>query len=472
MGLIIPGVEIRVIRELVPRPLGATGVLGIVGPTEVDRSSKPLQALGSLQEFRETYGPASVMSLPEVRQAFAAGLNQVVVVNIPPDLMTAAAVEESVQVNGSPAKLEFRAKAGGAWGNDLSVRLVTRTGVAAGQEAVEVQVFRKGTDQPVETIRNLSSRRDHARYFVAAVSAESSFVRATLKTAAAPDAQVLPDNTNPDALPKPLTGGQDAMPEAFAAALARLETFPDVDMVAASHRYGEANATQICAEIISHCERMSRIARNRMGFGQTIPTEDGRPNMEVTTRMASRLVSERFVLVAPHGYMGAVIGMIAGQRYFESPTFKSLPGVSSLSFDFTDPQLEALIKAGVCAVDEVPRKGISVVKGITTDTGQINVTRVADRAVRHVQNIAQDFIGLLNTEAHRLALKQRITEAFTRMEREGAIVPSTDGQSPAFAVSVESTPDDFAAGVVRIDTAVRPVRAIDYIYATIKVQAF
>lgn len=470
MSLIIPGVEIRVIREMVPRPLGATGVLGIVGPAEVDRSARPLQALGSLQEFRETFGPASIVAMPEVRQAFAAGLNQVVVANIPPDLLETAAAEEGVQVNGAAGKVEIRARAGGAWANDLSYRVVTRSGAAVGQESVEIQVFMKG--EPVETIRNLSTHRDHDRYFVSVINRESGFIRAELKTVAAPDAQVVPNNILPDAAPKALTGGQDPLPSAYAAALARLETYPDVDMVTASHHYGETNATQIYAEIVAHCERMSKIARNRMGFGQTVKTGDGKPNMEITKRMASRLVSERFVFVAPYGYMGSVIGMIAGQRYFESPTFKTLGGVASLSFDFTDAHLEELIKAGVCAVDQVPRKGIAVVKGVTTDTGQINVTRVADRAVRHVQNIAQDFIGLLNTEAHRLALKQRITEAFTRMEKEGAIVPSTDGQSPAFAVAVESTPDDFAAGVVRIDTAVRPVRAIDYIYATIKVQAF
>jgi hypothetical protein len=473
MSLIIPGVEIRVIRELVPRPLGATGVLGIVGPTEVDRQSKPLQALGSLQEFREAYGAASILAMPEVRQAFAAGLNQVVVVNLPPNMVDNARTQATVQVNGVGAKVEFRARAGGAWANDLSVRLVTRLAGTPGQEAVEVQVFMKGTEQPIEVLRNLSGQKDNPRYFVDVVNKESAYVQAFLLAAAPPaDAKVLPENQNPNATPLAMSGGQDAPPSAYAAALAKLETFSDVDMVAVSHRYGEANATQVYADIISHCERMSRIARNRIGFGQAIYTADGKPDMATTVRMASRLVSDRFVFVAPYGYMGAAIGMIAGQRYFESPTFKSLPGVADLSFDFTDQQLEALIKSGVCAVDEVPRKGIAVVKGITTDGGQINVTRVADRAVRHVQNIAQDFIGLLNTEAHRLALKQRITEAFTRMEKEGAIVPSPDGQLPAFAVTVESTSDDFAAGIVRIDTAVRPVRAIDYIYATIKVQAF
>ena len=57
-----------------------------------------------------------------------------------------------------------------------------------------------------------------------------------------------------------------------------------------------------------------------------------------------------------------------------------------------------------------------------------------------------------------------------QMERDGAIVPSTDGSSPAFSIDVHSTQADFANGIVRIDVAVRPVRAIDYVYGTILVQ--
>ncbi|NWN33463.1 phage tail sheath protein, partial [Klebsiella michiganensis] len=53
---------------------------------------------------------------------------------------------------------------------------------------------------------------------------------------------------------------------------------------------------------------------------------------------------------------------------------------------------------------------------------------------------------------------------------EGSLVPSTDGTSPAFTVDVYSTQLDFAQGIVRVDIAVRPVRSIDYIYATIRVR--
>ena len=113
-----------------------------------------------------------------------------------------------------------------------------------------------------------------------------------------------------------------------------------------------------------------------------------------------------------------------------------------------------------------------MVKGIATSQYQINVQRTADRAVRTVQNIAIDYIGLLNTQAQRSALRQRIDEAFNAMTRDGALVPSADGLSPPYEVEVTATNADAAAGIVRIGIAVRPVRAIDFIYATINVRAF
>jgi phage tail sheath protein FI len=111
-----------------------------------------------------------------------------------------------------------------------------------------------------------------------------------------------------------------------------------------------------------------------------------------------------------------------------------------------------------------------VLKGIDTSGDQISVTRVADQAVREAKAIAENFIGTLNTDSARVALREQIRATLTRMERAGALVPSTDGADPAFFVDVYSTQQDFAQGIVRIDIAVRPVRAIDYVYATIRVK--
>jgi len=70
-----------------------------------------------------------------------------------------------------------------------------------------------------------------------------------------------------------------------------------------------------------------------------------------------------------------------------------------------------------------------------------------------------------------VALRQKLTEFLMTMEREEAIVPSVDLKQPPFLVDVYSSELDFAQGIVRVDIAVRPVRAMDYIYATITVQA-
>ena len=88
-----------------------------------------------------------------------------------------------------------------------------------------------------------------------------------------------------------------------------------------------------------------------------------------------------------------------------------------------------------------------------------------------MKNVSDNFIGTLNSPSGRLALKEKLREFLELMEKEGAIVPSTDLTEPAFIIDVYSSEADFAQGIVRVDMAVRPVRAIDYIYATILVEA-
>jgi hypothetical protein len=137
---------------------------------------------------------------------------------------------------------------------------------------------------------------------------------------------------------------------------------------------------------------------------------------------------------------------------------------------YTDSHLERLITGNVTAINEKRGLGIIVVKGLLTSGRQINVQRTADKAVREVKAISDKYIGLLNSDGARNALRQQIIALFLQMEKDGALVPSTDGKDPAFFVNVYSTQTDFATGIVRVDIAIRPVRAIDYIYATILVK--
>ena len=109
------------------------------------------------------------------------------------------------------------------------------------------------------------------------------------------------------------------------------------------------------------------------------------------------LASDRFVIVAPYGSSGAISGLISKLNYYDSPTFKPLTGIADVEKRYTPSQLMELLKAGILAIETRPGRGIIIEKGITTSKEQISVMRVADHAVRGVKNVAENFIGTLNT---------------------------------------------------------------------------
>jgi hypothetical protein len=262
-----------------------------------------------------------------------------------------------------------------------------------------------------------------------------------------------------------MSGGVTAQPELkdFEAALETLEVEADIDMVYACDCWDP----KVHALIDAHCTNMSKDAKNRIGIGTAAP---GEPVADIVKR-TEVLASDRFVIVAPYGVAGAVAGLISKLNYYESPTFKPLTGIADLEARYTPSQLMKLLSAGVLPLEARRGRGIIVEKGISTSKEQISVTRIADHAVRGARNVCENFIGTLNTEGGRTALREKLTEFLLTMVREDAIVPSVDGTKPAFLVDVYSSQLDFAQGIVRVDIAVRPVRAMDYIYATINVQA-
>jgi hypothetical protein len=264
------------------------------------------------------------------------------------------------------------------------------------------------------------------------------------------------------------TAGTEPTKADYEAGLDELTREGDVDMVVASvHGSDSTLYSDVYASVSAHCDIMSGDARNRVGFGG-VPSGF---SIQDIVDMAALFNSERFVLVAPAGLAGTVAGRVAQLDYFHSPTYKTLAGVTSLETDYLPTGLRTLLRANVLPVDLDRRLGFIIVKGITTSGEQISVTRVQDYSVRGVKRIADLFIGKLNNQLARLALRQKLSEFFQQMQKDGAIVPSTDGTDPAFKVDVYSSQADFAQGIVRIDIAVRPVRAIDYVTATILVQA-
>lgn len=553
MARIIPGVQVTVIKEVVPPQLAPSGVLGLVGlvapKPESVAARKPVERVSSWGRFRELYGSSTALAMPQAQQALQNGVFELVVVEV--DSSVAEFATADVQYSGSNW-LAMAARCSGTAANSLRVVVKSQTF----QDEVQGYELRVIDDsgEAIEVYRGLSPFPGAPRWIETVLAASDSIVEATAiqftdtdysgggaetltlagdQTVAATvgagpsqidvltitkndggtppisfvtNAGTLTITRDPGGTPEvllsadaaastilqdiitaledqadidieielppidsdvALAGGVDASVAEYTDALEQLVDVPDVDLVIASVQDLDADrASQIYGAVIAHCDNMATDAKGRLGFGQVPASTTIDENID----LVGSLISDRFVLFAPHGVMGAAVGRIGSLPYFQSPTFKGLAGLGTIEPALRLVDQRSYLRNDIVPIAELQGRGNVVVRGLTTDGDQINVRRVADRAVRGVKQIGELFIGKLNTEDGRNALKQKLNEFLLQMASENAIVPSTDGSDPAFKLDVFSTQADFALGIVRVDIAVRPVRAIDFIYATVLVQ--
>lgn len=533
--LIIPGVAVKVVKDVVAPQLSPAGVLGLVGLVENVPAGGPAR-VASWSTFVDTFGPGSANSLPEARQALENGVTELVVV---PANENSGAEAATADLDG----LVLEARAPGPWANTLSARVTPRPKTGP-QVAFDLEILSGA--EVVEKHGNLSVLPGLPRNVATVLEASSSRVRVSgtpamtvfpISTAGGGTDEVRVANvdgvlalslkgenggelptlslqnvggsswtlivdgadkstfslpkemdklldaldavgelvydgfpaTTPEGEGAGFRGGADANLDALAAGLEKLKDYGDVDLVAVSiqDQRDTKKRRTVYSKIISHCEGMSENAKGRIGFGEVAAGMGSKD----ATGLAEALVSDRFVLLSPQGMLGAVAGRTGALSYFESPTFKTLSGVGEPSAKLGHEAQQELLTGRVVPIVVERGRGLIIVRGITTDADQISVRRVADRAVRGVKLIGDLFIGKLNNDDGRSALKQKLSEMLLQMQKDGALVPSTDGKDPAFQVAVYSSQSDFSQGIVRVEIAVRPVRAIDYIYATIRVQA-
>ncbi len=445
MTLVIPGVEVRVVKEVVAPQLSPSGILGLVGITQIVLSEiSPVQ---SFSRFIELYGASSAYSMPEASQALANGVAELVVSPVAANDAQAKAATASLDgdtkdAQGKPVPaFTLTARARGSWGNALSANIVRRK-MLDGTDVFDLAITR-GQDT-LELLRNLTAPPVND----AASIQPNSRDQASQLVTAQPGTGGLPAPGT-----YPFVSGADASADGIRAAIEVLNSEPEVDMVLVSMQdmSDRAKVARVYGDVISHCQRMSGISQGRIGFGQTpLPTANAAADVQGWAELAGNLRSDRFVLTAPFGTAGAVAGMVGSLDYFQSPTFKTVAGLTSLSRKLAVEEQETLLNAGIVPVANMRDRGTIVVRGLTTDGDQISVRRVADRAVRGVKLIGNLFIGRLNDEIGRGALKQKLTEFLVQMERDGAIVPSTDGKQPAFAVDVYSEVVGFVETAFRL----------------------
>jgi hypothetical protein len=341
----------------------------------------------------------------------------------------------------------------------LSVQIVN-----GANGTVTVRVFQRGLQ---EEFTDLVMNPDSNFYLPFVLAAGSQLVR--FVPLSSRDTNRMPSAT---AQPVAFANGSSPTVAQYQDAINRLADDPRIDLVLASIEAGRpvGEVRQIHQSLGAHAVAMAENAAPRIAFGSITAGEVS--DLDQIREHSALVRSRRFVLVAPPGAEGAVAGLVGRLDPQESPTFKPVPLFGIPPSTFRESELNRLLGSttNLLVVEDRSGRGVIVLRGIDTTGDQISVTRVADIAIRETKDISENFIGELNTDEARLALKQQIVATFTRMQREGALVPSTDGTDPAFLVDVYSTQQDFAQGIVRVDIAIRPVRAIDYIYATIRVK--
>ncbi|HEX4864398.1 MAG TPA: phage tail sheath C-terminal domain-containing protein [Acidimicrobiales bacterium] len=156
----------------------------------------------------------------------------------------------------------------------------------------------------------------------------------------------------------------------------------------------------------------------------------------------------------------AVAGLLASQEPHISLTNKVL-SVDGLEKIYTLPELRQLVQARVLALEK--REGFRIVKGITTSTdtafAQITTRRIVDYAKFGVRSAANPFIGKLNNERVRDALRSSINSVLSDMVHAEML--------ESYELSVSATRPQEIRGIVQVTMVLRPTFSIDFIQVTI-----
>lgn len=228
-------------------------------------------------------------------------------------------------------------------------------------------------------------------------------------------------------------------------------------------------------ELAAHCQQASSDILKR----DRIAVVGSRPGASLANLQGHTINSDRVIFVGPGikvndraaippvevtlpgAYAAAAVaGLISSFEPHVSPTNKVLP-VGGLETVFTTPELRSLVQSRVLVLEK--RDGFRIVKGITTSTDtawhQITTRRIVDYAKAGVRSAANPFIGKLNNERVRGALRSSINSFLADMIESEMLV--------SYELDVSATRQQEIRGIVQVTMVLRPTFSIDFIRVTI-----
>ena len=458
--IILPGTYITVRDEgLITAGRVATGIIGIVGTAAKGPINK-VQILGNFTEAREmfgdmddipTNGSGELTLVRAIQQIYNNGGRAVYAVRSGITAGAGAAKAASITLknaaNADLLKLEARGE--GSWGNQIEVKVALPDGAAA-----------NSTDRNYEIVEGARKERyggDDLAGVAARINSSSTLVTATVVAAG-----------NPAAGTFTLAGGTNGVGTApaaqaahYATSLALLEN-DIINIVLLAGQPDSAAAMTLALQ--GHINTTAENKRERIAIVGCNGTTDE------NTIAAHSLASDRIVFVAPGMRVGAetmsgaytaaaVAGLISALPVQASPTNKTL-AIAGLNAEYTASKLEKLIQNRVLTVEK--REGYRIVKGITTATNtawhQITTRRIVDYAIYGVRSACNPYIGKLNNERVRGAMKATLDAFLTRMVEDEALV--------SYELEVSATRAQEIEGVCAVTMTIRPTFSIDFVRVT------
>ena len=461
--LILPGVYIEVRAEalIVGGPI-SVGNIGIVG-TASDGPIGEAKILGSFADAREIFGaydafatPNSLTLVRALELAYNNGASTVYAVRVA-SATAAPAAPAAADMAGNATIFTVGAKNPGTAGNDIRITIATGPGtnvtVTIKRGAVTEEYIVANGTQLVNAINDPTNG--------------SALVVATAGANAANTPVVITDVAFGGG-----ANGANAADSDYAAGLAVLQN-QNAHIIVAAGQPDNVIGDEMLAHVNTSSDDDHR--RDRIGIiGSRPKTAAQDASAFIAAAGTPAVTGDRIVYVIPGikvtdsaavpprevtlpgAYTAAAIaGLLSSRDPHISPTNKSI-AVGGLEVEFNAAQLKNLVTAGDLAIEK--RRGFRVVKGITTDNGafrQITTRRIVDFAKFGVRSAAEPYIGLLNNDRVRKALKGSINGFLAGMVDDEMLV--------SYELDVTATRDEEIRGIARVTMTVRPTFSIDFI---------
>lgn len=261
----------------------------------------------------------------------------------------------------------------------------------------------------------------------------------------------------------PGSNGEAASSDDYRDSLVHLED-PIINIVMLAGQVA-SNAGMVTA-LAGHINITSEIKRERIALMGSSNTDSADTIIGEMPPASDRLIYVGPGIKLPNGRTlpgaytaAAVAGLISSSPVQTSPTNKTV-AIPGLSKEFNSANLEKLVQKNVLTIEK--RDGFRVVKGITTASNsawhQVTTRRIVDYAIYGVRSACNPYIGKLNNDRVRGAMKATLDAFLTRMINDEALI--------SYELEVTATRAQEIAGEVMVTMTLRPTFSIDFIKVT------